>query len=160
MQTKKIIRRIILTVLEIFIFQTCFCQKNYSPGYIIQLNGDTLNGFICNHEGWRNPDKIFFKEDLNDSNTIFSPLNIKGFSVQGKWKECQSELGNQDRKEQYYIKQDSTYELLIYKEYVKILEDKYVIIENKKYLGQLLLYLQGALKFNQNLRIQNIMMRA
>lgn len=44
-------------------------------------------------------------------------------------------------KEQFYIMQDSAYKLLIFKRYLKDIEGKAVIAENKRFIGQLLLYL-------------------
>lgn len=46
------------------------------------------------------------------------------------------------QKEQYYIKNDTTFELLKYKKYLKTNEsENVVVLENKKYIGQLMLYL-------------------
>jgi hypothetical protein len=46
------------------------------------------------------------------------------------------------QKEQFYIKNDSKFELLEYKKYIRTREDEEVVIsENKKYVGQLMLYL-------------------
>ena len=46
-----------------------------------------------------------------------------------------------DGREYFYIKQDTGFDLLIYKRYLKQDEGKRVITENKRYLGQLTLYL-------------------
>lgn len=46
-------------------------------------------------------------------------------------------------KEQFYIKIDTTYELLIYKRYIKNQATNDVIIENKMYLNQLVAYLNN-----------------
>ncbi len=48
---------------------------------------------------------------------------------------------NRDGRENFYIKLDKEFELLIYKKYLKLQDAKNVIIENKKYLGQLVVYL-------------------
>ncbi len=40
----------------------------------------------------------------------------------------------------FYIKQDTNFELLVYKRYITNQESKRVIIENKKYIGQLTVY--------------------
>ncbi|MBK6263962.1 hypothetical protein JKA74_02845 [Marivirga sp. S37H4] len=45
-------------------------------------------------------------------------------------------------RENFYIKQGTGFELLVYKRYLKQKDDKNVIIDNKKYLGQLSLYLK------------------
>jgi hypothetical protein len=44
-------------------------------------------------------------------------------------------------KEQFYIRQGQRFELLIYKKYLKALSEADVVIENKKYIGQLISYL-------------------
>jgi hypothetical protein len=44
-------------------------------------------------------------------------------------------------KEQFYIRYDTGYELLVYKKYLKDEDGRSVIIENKKYIGQLTIYL-------------------
>ncbi len=81
MKAKNPVKRIIVTLFVLFIFQTSFCQENYLPGYIITLKGDTLHGFI-DYRNWdRNPDKISFKEKLSDNKLIYSSLIIKGFGV-------------------------------------------------------------------------------
>jgi len=45
-------------------------------------------------------------------------------------------------REQLYIKLDSSYELLVYKKYLRKLPQSDIIIENKTYTGQLAVYLQ------------------
>lgn len=53
-----------------------------------------------------------------------------------------------NRKEQFYIKKDSTFVLLMYKKYLKIIPyqsgvpENIIVSENKKYIGQLSLYFQ------------------
>lgn len=49
---------------------------------------------------------------------------------------------NEDGKENFYIKKGADFELLIYKKYLKTHNGKNVIVENKNYLGQLILYLE------------------
>jgi len=83
MQKKKFIIKITLTVIGILLFQTSFCQKNFMPGYIIRLNGDTIKGYINCHWG-ENPRKIFFKKTLNENDIIYTPLAIKEFYVSGE----------------------------------------------------------------------------
>jgi hypothetical protein len=58
-------------------------------------------------------------------------------------------LKDRDGKDQFYVRQDSGYSLLIYKKYIKMLDDrriqlqeKSIVMENKKYQGQLTVYLQ------------------
>ncbi|OFX32448.1 MAG: hypothetical protein A2W90_05595 [Bacteroidetes bacterium GWF2_42_66] len=171
-------KKIRLIILSIFIFQTSFCQENYIPGYIVS-NRDTLHGFI-DYRNWEgNPDKIFFKEKLNDKKSTYSPMDIKGFSVHDEMYksaivktgissteinalELDAELQyaidttflqtiikgekslyfyrNEVGKAQFYIKQDSSYVLLIYNKYLKEQDGKTGTAENRKYLGQLSFY--------------------
>ncbi len=81
MQIKTIIKRIGVLIFIISISQISFSQKNYLPGYIIQLNGDTVHGGIDYRNWGRNPDKISFKEKSGDSIFHYNPIDIKGFGV-------------------------------------------------------------------------------
>lgn len=55
-------------------------------------------------------------------------------------------------KEQYYIGRDSSYDLLVYKKYLKDQEGKSVIVENRRYIGQLILYLKDCSTIQQKLQ--------
>lgn len=46
-------------------------------------------------------------------------------------------------KEQFYIKEDSLFELLMYRKYLNVLSNNIVTSENKKYIGQLAVYFQN-----------------
>ncbi len=81
MSINKNIGRFIFLIFGILIFQNSFCQKNYLPGYIIKLNGDTLQGFIDYRNWEKNPDKIFFQKGIDDEKIIFTPTDIKLFNV-------------------------------------------------------------------------------
>jgi hypothetical protein len=183
MLSKNFIQKILLSISGILIFQSTFGQKNYQPGYVIQLNGDTLHGFIDYRKWDRNPDDIIFKKELSENIFTYSPKDIRGFSVLDEIYESaiietemssdnpddlssDSELSikidttflqtivsgvkslyfykNTSGKEQFYIRHDSTYELLKYKKYLKQNESDgtSVIAENNKYLGQLTYYLR------------------
>lgn len=58
---------------------------------------------------------------------------------------------NSDGRENFYIKQDTGFDLLIYKRYLKQQDSKRVITENRKYLGQLTLYLNDCETINSRL---------
>jgi hypothetical protein len=183
MKTKNFVKRLIVTLFVLFIFQTSFCQENYLPGYIITLKGDTLHGFI-DYRNWdRNPDKISFKEKLSDNKLNYSPSIIKGFGVLDEVYESaivETEISsdqtnnlqynnelqinvdttflqamikgekslyyykNKFGRDQFYIKKGSSYELLVYKKYLKDQEGQTTIRENKRYLGQLTIYFQDS----------------
>jgi len=55
-------------------------------------------------------------------------------------------------KQQFYINRDSSYELLIYKKYLKVQDEIDVVSENKTYIGQLIFYLQGCPALKSKLR--------
>lgn len=175
-------RKVRLTILAIFIFQTSFCQENYLPGYLI-LKGDTLHGFI-DYRNWEgNPEKISFKKAINDNTLIYTPMDIQSFGVADELYESAiikteispinvgdiSDENNADLnietvpaflqtiikgkkslyfyrnkigKDQFYIRQDSEYNLLVYKKYFKIQDGEKGIAANNKFLRQLSLYLK------------------
>jgi len=54
-------------------------------------------------------------------------------------------------KDQFYIRQDSAYHLLVYKKYLKDQDGKSVIAENRKYIGQLTLYLNDCPEIQKKL---------
>lgn len=181
MKTKNLIKSIFFTIIGIFLFQTSFCQENYLPGYIIQLKGDTLHGFIDYRNWAKNPNKISFKKKMTDIRTIYKPIDIKAFSVLDEIYESaivKTEISpeytndllpkaelliridttflqtiikgsqnlyyyiNEFDKNQFYTKQDSVYEFLIYKKYLKNQKNNTIIAENNNYIGQLTIYLQ------------------
>ncbi|MCK4664318.1 MAG: hypothetical protein KAT68_15725 [Bacteroidales bacterium] len=183
------IGKLTLVILGIIIFQTSFCQENYLPGYIITLKGDTLQGFIDYRNWEKNPNKIYFKDNIRQFS--FTPNEIKLFSVQDEvyvsaivktevspnktiYLEFASELKtkfdtiflqtmiqgvkslyyykNSNGKENFYIKQNMEYDLLVYKKYLKKQKGKNVITENKKYTGQLMLYLHDCPSIQSKLR--------
>lgn len=61
-----------------------FAQSNYKPGYIVNLKGDTLQGFIDYKEWDKNPGEISFKIEENAAKPeIFSTKNARAFAVTG-----------------------------------------------------------------------------
>jgi hypothetical protein len=50
-------------------------------GEIVRNSGDTVSGLIDYRNWGKNPDKISFKETLNNEKTIFTPLEIISFTV-------------------------------------------------------------------------------
>jgi len=72
-------------LLVLILLSTAFAsaQSNYTPGYVVSLNGDTSKGFI-DYKGWeRNPDNIYFKDDINGSAKTYTTANINAFGVAG-----------------------------------------------------------------------------
>lgn len=70
--------------LACFLCQTSFAQENFIQGKIMFLDGDSLSGYIDYRNWRRNPEKIIFKENLEQSPVGFSPIDIKGFQVKNE----------------------------------------------------------------------------
>ena len=73
------------TILFLSIFTLSFGQKNYSEGYIITLENDTVHGKIRDRFGMRlqiAPSKINFI-DSNGNTIKYLPKDIKGYSKAG-----------------------------------------------------------------------------
>jgi len=173
---------LILLITGIFPVQSSFCQKNYLPGNLIELSGKRISGYIDYRNPVNSPDEIRFKETLDGAPRIYKPIDINGYSIQGKFytsaivetevsptktTELQFSPGlkiivdtvflqaiiigskslyyykDGQGKDHLYIKQESSFNLLIYKRYYKVNAGKNRIVENKKYIGQLALYLSG-----------------
>lgn len=74
-------KRFIVALLPLMIACYSFSQENYIPGYIINLNGDTIHGEI-NYRNWKTcPEKIKFKSSGDPSENEYDPADIKGFMV-------------------------------------------------------------------------------
>jgi hypothetical protein len=73
-----------LLVLSILISFNAKAQRNYKPGYVVNLKNDTLKGFI-DYKEWENNPKVFtFKSNLNQSlPQQFSIANAGAFGVTG-----------------------------------------------------------------------------
>lgn len=52
-------------------------------------------------------------------------------------------------KDQFYLGNDSGYELLLYKEYIKVVDGYHNKVKNNKYIGQLIFYLQDCPKISE-----------
>lgn len=61
-----------------------YAQSNYKPGYLVNLKGDTLKGFIDYREWGANPDAIGFKSLLSDRDSkTLTPSDISYFNITG-----------------------------------------------------------------------------
>lgn len=177
---KRTIRRMALVFSGILLFQIVHSQEKFLPGYVINLKGDTLHGFI-DYRNWKiNPDKVDFKNETGNKQITYKPSDILEFKVQDEIyvsavvnietsprenvnlnydnkMNLQVETtflqtiyrGNKslyhyfkDEKDYFYIKKDTTFELLLYKRYLYKKDDNSIINENKAYLGQLEIYLK------------------
>lgn len=76
-------RRFLIFSILIILIKPAFSQSNYISGSIIDLNGDTIPGFI-DFKNWSvNPDRIKFKENPEEKAKVYTPLHIQEFLVQG-----------------------------------------------------------------------------
>lgn len=179
-----------LLLIGLLTFQLAFSQENYIPGYVIKNSTDTLFGYIDYRNWEKNPNKIYFKTNIENSPISFNPTDIIEFRVEGEiyvsgiiYNEVSpiktdklnndpqintkvdttflqtlfnGEKGlyyyqNSDGRENFYIKQNTGFDLLIYKRYLKQQNGKPTIAENRKYLGQLTLYLNDCETINSKL---------
>jgi hypothetical protein len=75
----------LISLLFILLAFKSLSQNNYLSGYIININSDTIRGYIDYFDWDNNPDEIFFKKDLNAEKNIIKPDEIKEFSVQDRF---------------------------------------------------------------------------
>jgi hypothetical protein len=61
--------------------QQLYAQENFVPGYIVQQNGDTLQGLIDYRNWEKSPDRITFKVSTGAVKQVLTPIGIKGFMV-------------------------------------------------------------------------------
>ena len=73
-----------LILLSLLLPLFCFSQSNYQPGFIINLKGDTIKGFI-DYKGWdKTPTSISFKDNISSQNIKQLTKNeISFFSIIG-----------------------------------------------------------------------------
>lgn len=61
--------------------QLSYAQKNYSPGSIIKVDGQTIEGFI-EVRSWNNlPSEVRFKKKLNEKRQVYPASQIQSFQV-------------------------------------------------------------------------------
>jgi len=81
MTPSKTTRPFLYFALTLFLFPTAYAQKNYLPGSVITLEGDTLKGFI-NYLNWEeNPDTIDYRPARNSPAMQFTPTDLESFQV-------------------------------------------------------------------------------
>ncbi|WPU94161.1 hypothetical protein SNE25_01310 [Mucilaginibacter sabulilitoris] len=69
------------TVLYALTISFLHAQSNYKQGYVVNMNNDTLKGFIDYKEWSHNPTGINFKTGNSNTPQKYTPLNTKAFSV-------------------------------------------------------------------------------
>lgn len=74
-------------ILSFLIFLLPFCansQSNYKPGYVVNLKGDTLKGFVDYREWDSNPADVKFKPKMaNAEAEKISPADVLAFGITG-----------------------------------------------------------------------------
>lgn len=74
-----------LLILSFFFFgKSIYAQKNFTPGYIVKLNGDTVIGYIDQKEWFRNPSSILFSQSSGTQGEKLDSSSIKSFCVNNK----------------------------------------------------------------------------
>jgi hypothetical protein len=72
-----------LLLLFSLLFLPAHAQKKYSKGYVVTLQGDTLQGFIDDKDWSKNPDKIRFTKELAQSSvTTYRPAQLRSFYIE------------------------------------------------------------------------------
>jgi len=166
--------------LLLFLSNLVYGQQGYVPGYIINLQGDTVQGLINS----RNLAKksILFKTSSESKKVEFSPMQVKGFSVYDqvylsaivdtevsptntnellfyaplnirvdttflktiiRGSKSLYFYNNAVGNNQFYIQENNKFELLIYKMYKRNLGGQTDVIEVKKFINQLQMYLDN-----------------
>lgn len=72
----------ILTFLSLIFPVFVFCQNNYKAGYIVNLKGETVKGYIDYREWTRNPKSFDFKSSISDASPQkLTVNNVKAFGI-------------------------------------------------------------------------------
>jgi len=70
----------LITCLSLISYTT-FAQKNFQPGSVVKLNGETITGEI-NYKNWKKtPEKIVFRQEKNSASVSYGVEDISSFSV-------------------------------------------------------------------------------
>ena len=122
----------------------------------ISFNPTDITEFKCEGEiyvsGIINTEVSPIKADeLKDDPQINIKVDTTFLQILIKGKKSLYYYKNSDGRENFYIKQDTGFDLLIYKRYLKQQDGKRVITENRKYLGQLTVYLNDCGTINSKL---------
>ena len=173
-------KKLILLTFYSLIAVTLLAQQNYQAAYIVNLEKDTINGFI-DYQNWNNnPEQIRFKADLKMDAKVYTPNDINSFMVyEEKYISAEVEAEMSARStdnltydtelilekrrvflsslvegnislayykdplgyENFYVFNEQEFQLLIYKRYFADVDKRKVVKENKKYMGQLMVYL-------------------
>lgn len=67
-------------VLSLYV-QSIFAQADFRPGYIVNINRDTIQGFILYSEGNQKFTRCYFKTSLQQPETKYTPADIVGYRL-------------------------------------------------------------------------------
>jgi hypothetical protein len=70
-------------VVNLLFLSPAIGQKHFEPGFMVNLQNDTVKGLIENQNKFRVPDSMMFKENSGSKTKIFHPESIRAFSVSG-----------------------------------------------------------------------------
>lgn len=74
-------RKFLLLACLGIIANTSFSQKNYQPGSVVTLDGNTLTGEI-DYKNWKKtPEKILFRRDKNSESVSYDVKDLSSFTV-------------------------------------------------------------------------------
>lgn len=176
----KLLKSLVILI-SIIYFIPAFSQENFVSGYILDLNGDTLKGYVDYRNWGKNPNYIRYKISKTAQIQEFKPLQIMGFGAKDEiYKSAIVKVENSSKdgvisdspifkfrtdtvflqtffqglkglyfyndkydQNNFYIYNNSVYELLEFKKYIKKETDEHEFLKsNKRFIGQLLFYLQ------------------
>jgi hypothetical protein len=75
---------VIISALCFLLINPSYGQENFQPGYIINLNRDTIKGFIDNRMWDVNPKAVTFRATQTAENSNYSPIDIIAFGINGE----------------------------------------------------------------------------
>ena len=58
-------------------------QSNYKPGYLVNMQGDTIKGYVDFKEWSTSPTKFNFKNAITGEASIYTADNAKAFGITG-----------------------------------------------------------------------------
>ncbi len=75
-------KMICLTITGLLFASLINGQENFQPGYIINLQKDTIRGFVDYRNWEKNPSDVVFKMGINELPTQYRSIDITGFGIQ------------------------------------------------------------------------------
>ncbi|MCO5935752.1 hypothetical protein NAF17_09375 [Mucilaginibacter sp. RB4R14] len=87
-----------------------YAQGNFKPGYVITLKGDTLKGFISEHEWDSNPTSVTFKPDTLHGQQKYTVADIKQFTIDNRvtYKSFSCQISLAAVEENHLFRKDTT----------------------------------------------------